>query len=689
MRIAAVLAVAAAYGVLVDALTQEDPGHPILRELSGNENQSKMLPAISLLADATVAKGGSCWTEKKSCTLNTLLGDTCALPIPIPTDNYVADKRINKFDVGAAASEAPFIEISATGAGLSPTTGKTSWLQYANNAKAVQGAIEFTLPGVYDVKIAAWDYNDDTWCTGCVAINDDVRPSFAAGNCPVQISTAAHSLSEFSDLQAYEQSYDTGIAAEQVNNPGSGEPCNQLTVETKSLFASTLTNTDASPAASAAMCFGASALQANIASLKGGNLGDLLTAFLQTEQATLETYIAEADVCTWSCSKSYVLKELVGAYECPGTTPVTPVCTGTATCAMEASIKVTPADIASADVTVLSGAKEISGRVIPGLPTDAAASYDTDKHIYRSVPCTSFTGQDECIFKAKVSDLVTGTPTLVNGFPAGGSSDADFVFWRYSLGGSWKVWDSSSALESFGQAVTTVKIEAWTACGLVEAFTFDVNVYLHSELSCTNFKGLWSGLLKESEPDTFCSAPGSDFAALHMSYAVGDLIPPVNGQVTGSFGGITCEIMVKEEAVTPVPDNAYATLFTRSSTSPAIDEDFAVEMVHDPNTARKTAFKVKCTVTRTPGGNTMLADVDTEAPQEFVGPHSVICRHTFYVTDCEGPKLDSDTAVCENECAGNVGPGVGEACGGRIVTSNALATAVTVYAEGQEQTCCT
>ncbi|KAE8953287.1 hypothetical protein PR001_g32939, partial [Phytophthora rubi] len=42
-----------------------------------------------------------------------------------------------------------------------------------------------------------------------------------------------------------------------------------------------------------------------------------------------------------------------------------------------------------------------------------------------------------------------------------------------------------------------------------------------------------------------------------------------------------------------------------------------------------------------------------------------------------------------NECAGNVGPGVGEACGGRIVTSNALATAVTVYAEGQEQTCCT
>ncbi|KAE9131815.1 hypothetical protein PF010_g3388 [Phytophthora fragariae] len=616
MRIAAVLAVAAAYGVLVDALTQEDPGHPMLRELSGNENQSKMLPAISLLADATVAKGGSCWTEKKSCTLNTLLGDTCALPIPIPTDNYVADKRINKFDVGAAASEAPFIEISATGAGLSPTTGKTSWLQYANNAKAVQGAIEFTLPGVYDVKIAAWDYNDDTWCTGCVAINDDVRPSFAAGNCPVQPSTAAHSLSAYSDLQAYEQSYDTGIAAEQVNNPGSGEPCNQLTVETKSLFASTLTNTDGSPAASAAMCFGASALQANIASLKGGNLGGLLTTFLQYEQETLETYIAEEDVCTWSCSKSYVLKEMLGAYECPGTTSVTPVCTGTATCPMEASIKVTPADIASADVTVLSGAKEISGR--------------------------------------RAVHFVYGTRRV------------------------------------YGQAVTTVKIEAWTACGLVEAFTFDVNVYLHSELSCTNFKGLWSGLLKESEPDTFCSAPGSDFAALHMSYAVGDLIPPVNGQVTGSFGGITCEIMVKEEAVSPVPDNAYATLFTRSPTSPAIDEDFAVEMVHDPNTARKTAFKVKCTVTRTPGGNTMLADVDTEPPQEeFVGPHSVICSHTFYVMDCDGPKLDSDTAVCENECAGNAGPGMGEACGGRIVTSNALATAVTVYAEGQEQTCCT
>ncbi|GMF15375.1 unnamed protein product [Phytophthora lilii] len=528
MRIATVLAVAAAYGTFVDALTQDEPGHPMLRDLGTDENQSQLVPSLFLMADNP---GATCsWGSGLSCDIDDVsgsltLGDTCILPVPVPT-----------------------------------------------------------------------------------------------------------------------------------------------AITTLKLFY------EDSPSDNSGSCFDSSTLAANVEILKTNN--PFPTA-LQTAASGLEPVLnAKAK---WCCNKYVELKEQFVQYTCGVPIPPLPTCVGGSgnTCGLDKCLKVTGNDIATVLVSIDESVQTASAGVIAALASPPADADET-KNVYYSLPCTNFDAtNDACKYNVKLSELVDVTPDWNAGFPSSTEEVDDFIFWRYNLdGGEWIQWDRTSDSQlAFTQPGTTVTIEAWTAAGQVgTSYSFNVNLYVHSTLTCANFDAMWTGVGVTEEGGAYCNVPGSDFTLLNFAYDAAQVVPHGAGTVTGDYAGATCEIMLKDEDST-VAATTTATLI--ESTATTLSKDFAVELVHDPNTAQKTAGKIVCTFTRTSHSNTMmLADVDD--------PNTITCTHDFTVTDCDAPELEvgvGQDAVCSDECAGDSAPGVGEACGGTVVTSNGAATSVSSVAE--------
>eukprot|EP00644_Phytophthora_capsici_P002467 jgi/Phyca11/543142/estExt2_Genewise1Plus.C_PHYCAscaffold_110213 len=694
MRITAVLAVATAYSGLVNVLAQD--GHSMLRELGEAENQSQLVPAIMFLANTIT--NNVCWVKSDlvKCNVGTKLGD-CNLAIPVPSDNYVDDRRVNKYDQSLTSTNAKaFVTIKATDSSNSVLGSvKASWITYATDPKTVQNGISFNKPGLYDVSIYASDYNAEAYCTGCVAILDTIRPTFTT--CPVY--TDVKKLSALDKLKTFEDNYDSAVD-NIVNNAGSGADCSIQTYTVKELGATQSTSgTGCTPS----KCFDRTAQDRNYAKLK--------TSFFSTDLQTTSPDLTSK--CTWQCTKSKVLKENVVAHKCLSGS--TSTCEGTATCGMDISVSVTQADIATITHSIPNAVKEASKRVTDNLDaTGTTFNYDTSVH--RSVQCTAFDGTDKCTFKSKLSELVTVSASKIpgSGIPNNYKAE-DLVFYRYNFNGAtWYEWkpNADTALSfpnpsvvstlapSTGTYSQKINIQAWSACGLIEQFSIDVKVYLHNSLDCSNFPNLFTGVQAVRSGGAYCSLPGADFAVFNMNYKVGDIMPvKESSKVTGKFEKIECAVAAKEVSTPAAQDTSAATLFTRvkTDTDTSINEDFAVRMVRSPTTAQKTVFTVTCTVTRTLNTN-LLADKNgysddssedssdtysttTTTPTTPTTPTvsltSATCSNTFTVTDCESPVLD---AVSEPVCNGNCNdPGFHEVCNGPLVTSTATTTTVTKY----------
>ncbi|KAL3665795.1 hypothetical protein V7S43_009223 [Phytophthora oleae] len=677
MRIAAVLAVATAYSVLVNALVQGD--HPMLRELG--ENKSQLESAMMFMANTIT--NNVCWanSDSRACDVNTELGN-CNLPIPAPSDNYVDDGRVNKYDQTLASSDAKaFITIAATNS-LQQQIGSTkaSWISYAAAPKTTQNTIKFTAPGLYDVSITASDYNADTHCTGCVAVLDTVRPAF--GSCPIYSGTPT--LSTLGSLETYENDYDSAVT-QSVAGGWSGTDCSVQTYTVKDLgVAQPTSGTGTTPS----KCFGAAAQDRNIGSLKTS----LFPANLQS---------ASPDVTTkyWECIKTKVLKENVDEFDCNAAT--TTSCHGDATCDLDVTITPTPPEIiGSIDHQIPQTVQDASKRVTDDLDNPQNAVFDHANHIYRSVPCASFDGSDTCTFKSTLSGLIAVDPHFATGFPTttstGETRDAkDFVFYRYNIGGgTWNEWiPGDSALDgpiSFPPSAIatetyegTIYVQAWTAVGLVQQFHYDITVYHHNELKCGGFGNLFAAVNPRVVGGAHCAIPKTDFAVFHLKYQVGDIMPlKQTSKVTGTFTEMKCQIAAKEESDPVKPDTTPAELFSRSAGADlTIDEDFAVQLVHNPNTAQKTTFTVTCTVKRDLNSNIMLANTDPD--EVSLSLTQATCAHSFTVTDCDPPLLDeTPDAVSTGACTA---PGLNELCKGPLVSSTAATTSLTQYTAG---TCC-
>ncbi|KAF1777582.1 hypothetical protein GQ600_5899 [Phytophthora cactorum] len=250
-------------------------------------------------------------------------------------------------------------------------------------------------------------------------------------------------------------------------------------------------------------------------------------------------------------------------------------------------------------------------------------------------------------YTVKLSELLDVPTAFVTSFPTPSSESTNsknYVFWRYNTDGSTFVkWDPlADTAISFVDASTTVVLEAWTACGRVNQFSFSVNLVVQNALTCSKFDSMWNFIEKygiQGGEGAYCAYEGSDFAILKFDMAVADVLGQADS--TGASTGVKCDIMVKE---TGAADTQVVTLVDDQISS-RISKNYGVELVNNPTTAQKTTGVIHCKFTRAIQSNTR--------PE----------------LNC-GKKED----MCSVRCAGDPAPGVYEACGGSIVASSATNT---------------
>ncbi|EGZ10877.1 hypothetical protein PHYSODRAFT_304600 [Phytophthora sojae] len=685
MRVTAPFVVAAgAYAACANALSEE------------NSTQQHLVLAA--------ADEACYWQQDLSCDLedaaNTLrLGveNECDVPIPVPVDNYVEDLRINKYDVPAEgrATQQPFVQISGSNGKLAVATRKATWYKYVTDAASVQSDIRFNGPGMYDMVILANDYNGEASCLGCIAVLDKFRPRYGtAGTCPdassdAQKVTKPLTQAAFNELKTLETGYQTYTASSNVvNNPNSGGTC-YLDEDTapvkKSFYGREKECDDLSD-----LCYSSTMLSSNLVSLKTAPFTATSTS-LQTAYATLESTLNQQ--CTWCCRKKSVLREYYTKYYCPADysppSSFRTVCAYDNTlpnkCTFNTCIEGKGADIVTASVVVKSTVQTASTNVLNALPKKPDGS-DVTKHVYYSIPCTSFSATDtNCRYTAKLSQLLDVRRAFTTTLPTPPTTldVKDFVFWRYNVNGkSFVRWDPlADTAITFTDPTTTIVLEAWTACGMAYTTTFTVNLYLHSTLACSKFPAMWKVVEKpgvQGSEGTYCAYGGSDFAVLKLDMVVADVLQQSDTTVTGSYTGVTCSMMVKPTGGT---DTSVVKVLEDSSAA-TISKYYGVELVNNPSTAQKTTGVVRCTFTRTPRTNLLalaLEAVGTDA-------NSIECSHTFTITDCDKPHFLLGNDVCANKCAGDASPGMYEACGGSIVTSTSTDT---LLKPSTTPTCCT
>ncbi|EGZ04305.1 hypothetical protein PHYSODRAFT_308292 [Phytophthora sojae] len=541
--------------------------------------------------------------------------------------------------------------------------------------------------------VATDSMDDEVSCVGCVAILDQYRPRYgSAGSCP-DTSSAPKKVSkpmtkdELDNCKKIEAGYMKHTEnANVVNNPSSGELCYKTT--DRFSMVKLFRESEKSCASLTSTCFDDATFGLNLANLR---TNPFTTDTLQSSSADLDAVLSQQ--CTWCCRKTRKLKEQFKAYTCPtyySSNPAQPItCEGDDTvrntCSMNVCLEAKGTHIVTASVVVKSTVQTASTNVLNALPKKPDGS-DVTKHVYYSIPCTSFSATDtNCRYTAKLSQLLDVRRAFTTTLPTPPTTldVKDFVFWRYNVNGkSFVRWDPlADTAITFTDPTTTIVLEAWTACGMAYTTTFTVNLYLHSTLACSKFPAMWKVVEKpgvQGSEGTYCAYGGSDFAVLKLDMVVADVLQQSDTTVTGSYTGVTCSMMVKPTGGT---DTSVVKVLEDSSAA-TISKYYGVELVNNPSTAQKTTGVVRCTFTRTPRTNLLAL------ASEAVGTdaNSIECSHTFTITDCDKPELNLGSDVCADKCAGDSAPGVLEACGGSIVTATATKTLLKL---ATTPTCCT
>ncbi|GMF48505.1 unnamed protein product [Phytophthora fragariaefolia] len=392
-------------------------------------------PQLQLLTDEDAA---TCyWQSGLSCDLDTLTNDMklgevgrCEVPVPIPTDNYVSDLRRNKFDNAArtVASQRPFIQITSSKRGgvATAATAQSTWYQYVTNPTPVQNQITFSSPGKYDMEIIAKDYDFEATCIGCIAILDKYRPRYGnADTCPTNMPTTAQTLTRAKqvEFQGYDNAYRKYTAdSNVVNNPNSAILCTSTDADR---FGK-LKNFYDSEKDCSTTCFDDSTLATNVGKLKTTPFTvSTQTAYnLQSSYTTMEPLLNAK--CTWCCRKTRTLKEMYVEYYCPNdyeNDPDDPTasCQGGIgipnTCSFNLCLKATGPDVVTTSVTIKSTIQTASTAVPNALPSKPAGS-DATKHVYYSIPCTTFDKTNtNCRYTVKLSQLLDVPTAFTTTFP--------------------------------------------------------------------------------------------------------------------------------------------------------------------------------------------------------------------------------------------------------------------------------
>jgi hypothetical protein len=644
------------------------------------------------------------------------------LPVPFPTDGYVADKRdtltegyldpritvtaereqdneYNGADIRSVVGEgvslpltfADVVNLGSTASSFTPVVGAgydttthsetTSWKDYQMNRDAHIDDMEFTSYGKYSLEVSAYDYFSSATCAGCLVIVDHNRPT-ATTTCPDsfcdEIADPVH-CSDSAELTEANLERANGLASQYfdyadlaTNDACSVDNrCDSKSLKRRDFFESSYQTRACNKAAE---CF---------------DQEKVIEALLENDIAKTNPLVDEASSCdntadpvpagqcTRCCKMETALKEWWTDYRC-GSDYDARSCDGDAdqVCTFKQCLVMNGDTLATVGAAITDAAKAESESVLAQVEDEA---YQTVTQIHRALDCTSFGAYDgQCDFSAKLSELIDTTEKL-NFAPAYGSPEpTDYVFWRYKTAAdSWQLWKTDKHTEygevvyenddvlTFSNPETKITLEAWTQCGLVRRFFFYVHLHVNSPVSvCDKFIKMWYQTSVSRLPieSGMCAYPGSDFAELTF-----DFHP--NAGLQYSREELRMKVS-KVECTGHLENRDPVKILSVTQDSPEIVTRFAVAMLNKATTEAATDFHVTCEFTYA---------------QYSGATRTETCERDFSIKDCKGPAFDTPNGECEYEaCAGDDEAGLYEACGGTIVTADETCTIVTTG----EKPCC-
>ncbi|GMF38777.1 unnamed protein product [Phytophthora fragariaefolia] len=656
------------------------------------------------------------------------------LPVPFPSDGYVADKRENivegymnpritlkaerehmrEFrgydivgDFGHGLSFPPTFAdvirsnpkasssnpVVAAGPSTSTYDKVITWKDYQMNRDAKIDDMEFTSFGKYHLEINAYDYYSSATCSGCLVIVDQNRPK-ASTQCPKsfcdEIADPVHCTdsAELTEANLEKanglalQYFDFAIKATNDACSLKSDRCDSESFSRRDFFDKDYKERGCSQAKE---CFD-----------KDKVMNDLLNSehvkknpFLKgKEHKTLDTELAECDntaqpvpagQCKRCCKMETALKEWWTDYRCGSDYDVRS-CDGDSDqkCKFEQCLVMNGDTLATVTACITEDAKAESESVLAQVEDQA---YQTVTQIHRSLDCTSFGGTDgECDFRAKLSELIDTTEQL-NVAPSYGHVEVtDYVYWRFKIvgeGESWQLWKTGRRTE-YGEIVYDND----------DVLTFsnpETKIILEAWTQCGMVRRFFFYVhLHVNSPVSACSK----FNDMWYQTSVSRL-PIGTGMCAypgSDFAELTFDFhpnvglqysrdelrmkVSKVECSGALEGRTPATILSVTENSPEIVTRFAVTMLNKATTEAATDFHVACNFTYKLFSGTLRTET---------------CTRDFSISDCKGPAFDIPDSQCEyDSCADNDTAGLYEACGGIVVKADDKCTIV----ETGEKPCC-
>ncbi|TYZ58446.1 hypothetical protein PybrP1_000257 [[Pythium] brassicae (nom. inval.)] len=601
----------------------------------------------------------------------------CGVPVPFPSDNYVADARAN---VDAVA----YVNLTSSnqdGSGGDVTgSGQFAWRDYqVHNEDKVNG-LAYTAYGKYSLSLYAKDYFGDAECKGCVAIVDKFRPH-ATTTCPKPLCDGApgddanaqlttDNLSAAQDL--VDAFYDYGAKAD--NDACSTERCDKTCFKTQDFFERKYCECAANFDGGKSFFDVAKTIK-DFTDKTEAKTNPLAKAGGGPNEAEDCEEPVKHGKCRRCAKLSTTLKEKWTDFKC-GSQYDEEKCSGDDSCNFEQCLTLDGETFASATAAINSATKSASEQVLKEIQMEG---YQTETQIHRSVECAALHdtySHLECSFHSALPALIDVSASA--NFDLGYAKVDDFVFWRYKIdNGKWKLWGGAYPdTETFENAKTNIYLEAWTQCGIVKKFVFALHLHPHSDTNvCAFFPNMWYQTSVSRLPiaDAICTYPKSDFAELTFDYRPNTGIMYARDSISMRASDIVCTIEFKDHAPVEV-------LHLTKDTD--VVKRFAVEAINNAATADATAVTVKCAFT-----------YKQITGKEIVKP----CVKELTIRDCTKPEIDHPpNAECEYDgCAGRNLPGPYEACDGTIVKAapekveyDAVLPARTYLVNPQYPTCC-
>jgi len=587
------------------------------------------------------------------CVIDNLFDDKVVTVVPFPDDNYVS-LRHNMGDAQRRVGPRIELVVWSEKNSTKKETFAFSWLNFQEGRHhIINKFLKFHRVGRYHAQLLAYDYSFVAVTSETtIVIQDHYRPR-SEHKCPKTLSGKYHyeGLSGKLDTVDYDQKnieraelivgkyYNWG---QDVRNDqcGKGKRCDATNNWEKSFGEVNTTERH-----HLAKCF---------------NLGDRdvsnLKTYFDDRLQLLSSDPSRAEYCVKCCSGTHILKEEVDLWECKGEVEVK--CLGNNSCSFTQCLRAHGRTFFEAHSSINERQRHQTKKVIRHLHN---TRYNSFNQIHFTIPChkVSKRHHSRCNVKRRLYHLfdVEAKFTDFKEFFGGQTNPHDFVKFRYRINnGKWRALTrrSHAAFRSYSSIVT---IEAWSACGRVHEASYWVYVHPHRKIDvCTEFKqhAIYQTLnVNGVRGGPLCNYPHSDFAEMVFDFDPSHLFNHKDRtHIQYRFNKMICTVHYEGFG------DSRVHLLTHAKRS-RVFKRYAVDLVHNPITARLSAIEISCTV--------QLRGLHTGSRQK--------CHKRITFKDCDAPGWDCPWGECQKACPnGQRRPF--QACSGNQISHNGYRTEV-------------